>query len=223
VVRTLVALGCLLGGLAAYWWQSAGRNPPAKDALPQVLLIGDSIALGYHAPTKAALEGEAEVSCFCSRGTRYALEHLHEYLPRAKWSVIHFNWGIHDLKGNPPQTPIAEYQKNLAELVGKLKATGAKLVWAATTPFYPNTAAYNDAARKVMEESGIPIHDLYSLVLPRRRELQPPGDCHFTKEGYQFLAERVAERVRAMLRGSPKKDPEQGPGSKAASQPKGSE
>ena len=56
---------------------------------------------------------------------------------RRKWDVIHFNFGIHDLKFMPDgkrQVEPDDYEKNLRTLVAKLKATGAKLIWATTTP-----------------------------------------------------------------------------------------
>ena len=66
-----------------------------------------------------------------------------------KWDVIHFNWGLHDLKYMGPngknladpkaktsrkQVPPVEYEKNLRELVKRLKKTGARLIWRNTTP-----------------------------------------------------------------------------------------
>ncbi len=41
--------------------------------------------------------------------------------------MIHFNWGLHDLKrmgDGKHQVPPDEYEKNLRELVGRLKKTG---------------------------------------------------------------------------------------------------
>ena len=115
---------------------------PIKDdpALPRVLLIGDSISIGYTLATRKLLEGKANVHRIPTNGgpTVKGLENIDAWLGDGKWNVIHFNWGLHDLKfmdDGKRQVPIDEYEKNLGALVARLKKTGAKLVWAATTPY----------------------------------------------------------------------------------------
>ena len=62
-------------------------------ALPRVLLIGDSISIGYTLPTRALLAGKANVHRILTNGgpTPNGLEHLTEWLGSGKWDVIHFN------------------------------------------------------------------------------------------------------------------------------------
>jgi acyl-CoA thioesterase-1 len=138
-----------------------------------------------------------------------------------KWDIIHFNWGLHDLKHmqadgkttsnlatDPPQASVEVYEKNLREIVAKLKATGAKLIFAATTPVpaepmkvYRNNAdvlLYNEAAARVMKDHQIPINDLYTLVQPRMKELQiQPANVHFVPAGSEVLAEAVVSAIRS--------------------------
>ncbi len=69
-------------------------------ALPRVLLIGDSISIGYTLPTRDALKGKANVHrppANCGPTPR-GVEHLDAWLGDGKWNVIHFNFGLHDLK-----------------------------------------------------------------------------------------------------------------------------
>jgi hypothetical protein len=113
-------------------------SPIVDDpALPRVLLIGDSISIGYTLPTRAALAGKANVHrppTNCG-GTPNILRHLDEWLGSGRWDVIHFNSGIHDIKrpgGNRVVTP-EQYEKNLRIVVQRLKQTGAALVWCSTT------------------------------------------------------------------------------------------
>lgn len=182
--------------------------------LPRVLIIGDSISVGYTGPVAALLAGEADVrrpddNC---RYTSYGLEHIAEWLGDQKWDVIHFNWGIWDMHhiNGPVRTTIQQYQQNLRELVGIMRRTGAKLIWATTTPldFAPGggvtlygkeVPVYNAAALEVMQESGIPVDDLYSAVLPRAEDLWDADKAHFLPQGYEFLASHVAESIRAAL------------------------
>jgi len=122
--------------------------------MPQVLIIGDSISIGYTEPVMTILEGKAVVArpkenC---QGTTRGMEAIDEWLGSHKWNVIHFNWGLHDLKhvkedglnSNDPndrqQAPIDQYEKNLDILVKRLKKTGAKLIFATTTPYCRSSA-----------------------------------------------------------------------------------
>src|SRR5690349_3471397 len=83
----------------------AAPNPalvPVKDdpALPRVLLIGDSISIGYTVPVRDALKGKANVhrpATNCGP-TERGLANLEKWLGDGKWDVIHFNFGLHDLK-----------------------------------------------------------------------------------------------------------------------------
>lgn len=100
-------------------------------ALPRVLLIGDSVSRGYTQAVRKALAGKVNVHrapANCGP-TKAGVESSMSGSATGKWDLIHFNFGIHDRA-----TPIADYRTRLAEIVDRLAATGAKLVWAATTP-----------------------------------------------------------------------------------------
>jgi acyl-CoA thioesterase-1 len=181
-------------------------------ALPRVLLIGDSISIGYTPFVRAALKGVANVHRVPENGgpTIRGLKQLPWWLGTGKWDVIHFNWGLHDLKRDETDTvqvPIADYEKNLRTLVAQLKATGAKLVFASTTPVPGRTSnrreedvlAYNAVALRVMKEAGIPVNDLHSLAQSQLSEIQLPNNVHYTPKGYEVLSVPVIAAVRAQL------------------------
>ena len=114
-----------------------------EPGLPRVLIIGDSISIGYTLDVRALLKGKANVHRIPTNGgpTTNGLKNIQAWLGEAKWDVIHFNWGIHDLKYMPDgkrQVEPADYEANLRSLVATLKATGAKLIWATTTPSRPD-------------------------------------------------------------------------------------
>jgi acyl-CoA thioesterase-1 len=188
------------------WFLSAAE--PAKK--PRVLLIGDSISIGYTPPTTKLLADAAEVTHHAgnAQDTRNGLKQLQSWLKEGPFDVIHFNWGLWDLVDGGKAVPIDEYEKNLRELVQQLKATKAKLIWASTTPVPEVNArkrrdadvlAYNAVARKIMEENGIPIDDLYAFARPQLEKLQKPNDVHFTEAGSAALAEQVAASIRQAL------------------------
>lgn len=92
-----------------------------------------------------------------------------------------------------------------SELVKQLKATNAKLIWCATTPVpggdlnpsRNNSAviAYNAIARKIMDENGVAIDDLYTFALPQLAKIQLSANVHFTPEGYKALADQVVAAI----------------------------
>src|SRR5476651_196349 len=114
-----------------------------EAGLPRVFLIGDSISMGYTVPVRELLKGKANVHRPLTNGgpTPNGLAHLDQWLGTGKWDVIHFNWGLHDLKWcddkgtitevgvGHQQVPVEDYEKNLRTLVARLKKTGAKLIW----------------------------------------------------------------------------------------------
>ena len=191
---------------------------PIQDdpVLPRVLLIGDSISVGYTLAVREALAGKANVHrppANCGN-TAKGLQFLSQWLGDGPWDVIHFNWGLHDLTSidDKPEVPINEYEKNLRGLVARLKKTGATLVWCSTTPVPPARRAplkpedvvrYNEVAKKVMEENGIAIDDLYAFAMPQLNKLQQPTTVHPTAEGFKVLALQVAGSIREVLKGRP--------------------
>jgi len=199
---------------------------PIEDVagLPRVLLIGDSISIGYTLPARALMKGKAKVhrpQANCGPTTS-GLKSIDKWLGDKKWDVIHFNWGLHDLKYMGPkggnladpkgaeshqQVPPAEYEKNLRTLVERLKKTGAKLIWCSTTPVpegargraVGDSAKYNAIAAKVMADNKIPTDDLYAFAKPRLKEIGRPADVHYTPEGSQTLAKEVVASISKAL------------------------
>ncbi|HUW62420.1 MAG TPA: SGNH/GDSL hydrolase family protein [Candidatus Bathyarchaeia archaeon] len=191
-----------------------GENP----ALPRVLLIGDSISVGYTPGVRKLLEGKANVLRIPVNGgpTSRGVKFLGDWLGAGKWDVIHFNWGLHDIKRMKGgkmditaewQVGREQYEKNLDALAQKLKSTGAKLIWASTTPVPEGAGGrikgdeviVNRIAEKVMKKHGVEINDLYACVLPHLEKYQRPRNVHFTDEGSAFLAQRVAAEIERAL------------------------
>jgi len=192
---------------------------PIEDdpALPRVLIIGDSISIGYTIPVRKRLAGVANVHRIPANGgpTTRGIENIDDWLGTKPWDVIHFNWGLHDLRRDTqaPQVSIEDYEQNLNALVSRLKKTGAKLIWAATTPVPPgaakrvpgDAAKYNEIAARVMVKHDVEINDLYSFALERLDAIQREANGHFTAEGNAVLADVVAARIRAALPGDESK------------------
>ncbi len=185
-----------------------------KEGLPRVLLIGDSISIGYTMPVRKMLEGKANVHRIPTNGgpTKNGIAKIDSWLGKGKWDVIHFNFGLHDAKymtETTRQVEPVEYDKNLHELVKKMKATGAKLIWATTTPVpkgelnpprkFEDIPVYNKVAEKVMKEEGVVIEDLNAWITPKLAEYQNPKDVHYNAQGYEYLAKQVVSSIEAQL------------------------
>lgn len=179
--------------------------------LPNVLLIGDSISIYYTDPVRRLLSGLADVyrTPMGPGKAETLFESLTAFLAERRWDVIHFNTGLHDLAGKEgTQDDLDAYRENLEVIVAKLEQTGARLVWASTTPVPAEARGshkgvevkYNRVADEVMQAHGIPVDDLYSAVLPHHdRFWLAPDNVHFNTEGSAFLGRQVAEAVRKEL------------------------
>lgn len=230
LLATVLVSAPLIAGGATEVAPPAVKHPsfaPVQDepGLPRVLLIGDSISMGYTLPVRALLRGVANVHRPAQNcgDTGRGLKHLDAWLGEGRWDVIHFNFGLHDVKyldaeGRyvPPEqghqvTPVERYAENLRLLVERMRKTGAKLVFATTTPIPDGTLGrvahdekrYNATAAQVMRELGVSINDLHAFVQPRQTELQLPTNVHFSDTGYEALGQVVAAQIRASLPTSP--------------------
>ena len=197
---------------------------PVKDVsgLPRVLLIGDSISIAYTLPVRALLKDKANVHRIPVNGSASGsgVAGVKSWIGTSKWDVVIFNFGIHDSKlydkggkiaqkreGSHPATSLEKYESNLRNIIGQLQPTGARLIFATTTPIpevtsgrlFDSIPARNELALKVMKECGVDVCDLYSVMLPRQKEFMRPGDVHFTPAGSAVLAEAVAASIEAHL------------------------
>lgn len=205
---------------------TACTGPTAPATLPRVLILGDSISIGYTPFVQQLLNGEVVVlrpegNC---AGTTHGVQHVDEWLriDSGHWDLIWFNFGLHDIKrvvaatgknsndpADPRQAEPDVYERQLRAIVQKLEATGARLVFATTTPVpeggvkphreVGDPARYNTIARQVMAEHGIAVCDLHAAANAQLREIQPKVDVHFSKEGSALLGREVAARIRREL------------------------
>lgn len=186
---------------------SAWDYVPDDPNLPRVLLIGDSVSRGYTLAARKALAGRANVHRAPENcgPTANGLKKLDIWLGDGKWDVIHFNFGIHDRATKP-----ADYQQRLETIVTRLKTTGAKLIWASTTPIPPDTkdgpaaseaiVEKNRIAESVMKKHAVAIDDLFTFITPHLAKVQNPKDVHFSGEGYELLGSQVAASISAALK-----------------------
>ena len=181
-MRRLCLFPVICAGLLAQAPAGPAASVEDTPGLPRVLLIGDSISIGYTAPVRTLLAGRANVHRISGNAgpSSNGVFLIDSWLGAAKWDVIHFNFGLHDLKrldDGKPQVPTDAYERYLGLIVQRLKRTGAKLIWAATTPVPQgklnpprvpgDVIVYNSSAYRIMKQNGVAVNDLYSFALTR--------------------------------------------------------
>jgi lysophospholipase L1-like esterase len=196
---------------------------PVKEnaALPRVLIVGDSISIGYTVPLRELLAGRANVYRIRdnSETTEKGMALLNDWLGERHWDLVVFNFGLHDviLQNGEPRIRLGLYRARLKAMIEKIRPRAKALLWASSTPVTPecersmqrrqkddplaparrvkDIVRYNVAAQRLMEEEGIAVVDLHTWVLPRIYELQIPRNVHFTDDGYAALAQPVADGI----------------------------
>jgi len=188
---------------------------------PKVLLLGDSIRMSYQPIVAEILRDVAEVvgpsdNCQFSLYTLSSLQRWFDELGRP--DVVHWNNGIHDAGHNPNRSPVQipldVYAKNIEFILRQLLETGARVVWATTTPVHPARPFYDDqwawrneeidrynaAALEIMGRYGIPVNDLHSIVMSNPDRLLSEDQLHLSEKGQRKCAEAVAAAVRPLLK-----------------------
>ena len=194
-------------------------SAPGKrsSTLPEVLLIGDSIRIGYCAAVAEALKGKAEVrwpkgNCQNSQTILIALPRWRGLVASPK--VVQFNCGHWDAAcwdgDEDAITSVDEYARNIRKIIRRIRRywPETKIVFATTTPLNPDPNGrkgrnsrttesirrYNEAALAVAESEGIVVNDLFSVT-----EKWPSSDysdyCHFNRQAAKRLGRIVAERL----------------------------
>lgn len=196
-----------------------------RSEAPKVLIIGDSISIGYFPYVQEQLTNATVIhNPGNAQHTGTGLKKLNEWLGDEQWDVIHFNWGLWDLcyrhpdattygnrdkiRGTVTFTPEV-YGQNLEALVKRLKRTDAKLIFATTTYVPPGEAGrfekdakrYNAIAKRIMRQNAVPVNNLFPISKKvHQQHKRAEGDVHFTKEGSEILAQKVSQQIQKALK-----------------------
>ena len=188
-------------------------NPLDDPGLPRVLIIGDSISIGYTPRVRKLLQGKANVhrpktNC---RWSAYGNENILQWIGDENWDLIHFNFGLWDWYGWKQENKATpeSYAKSLDGIVNKLRPSAAKLVFAVTTPpcigpekkvnfmvSDEQAEGFNRLALAVMKKHGVVINDLYSAIGKDRAKYQlGKNDVHYNDAGRDLLAAQVSKVI----------------------------
>ncbi|MBX2817002.1 MAG: alpha-L-fucosidase [Saprospiraceae bacterium] len=208
--------------LVMCFFMTAGHSLRSK---PEILIIGDSISLGYMPFVQEELATLAEVSHNPGNAqhTGTGLKNIADWIEDGDWDIIQFNWGLWDLCYRHPDSAVQgnrdkvrgtitysveQYAAQLDSIVSILKTSDAQLVFV-TTSYVPEEEAgrhledairYNEAAQEVMKKQNVLVHDIYAASKAIHQEWgKGRDDVHYTVEGYARLGKRIAAFLRDQL------------------------
>lgn len=187
----------------------------------RVLLLGDSIRMFYEKEVRALLGSEYEVfspSENC-RFSAYVLNSLRFWLndfPNP--DIIHFNAGLWDTailySEDGCFAGIDEYVCNMKRILRELKKTGAKIIFALSTPVsdkkeklpgpmpptHKNTdiQSYNKAVLEAFKDEDILINDLFSVMYEKKEEYLCDDMIHPNDDGVKLLGKAVADMIKSV-------------------------
>jgi len=194
--------------------------------MKKVVLIGDSIRLGYEATVKTQLGGLAEIwsptdNC---QHTVNILVNFYTWIQAQQPDILHINaggWDVRNvIRGQPGNiVPLDHYRANVDRLLAlTARHTRAKIIWGTITPvdipanFNHHAATghpgrhegdieqYNATAIEVARRHGVFINDLYSVVLSAGKStMLCPDGVHMTDAGYIRLGTAVSSMIRPLL------------------------
>lgn len=189
--------------------------------MKNLLLVGDSIRMGYDKSVKKTLEGRANVifpeeNC---RFASYVLRNFHEYLGEIKGEdidVIHWNAGLWDclrLFEEEPHTPIDVYAYYIERICIRIKklCPKAKVIFATSTKvlsekmdinfkrYNEEIEKYNETAVNVVKKYGFVINDLYALSATLPEEAHSDAVHYYTSLGTEKFTNQVLSYVTPAL------------------------
>lgn len=190
--------------------------------MKKILLIGDSIRLGYDKYVKMAFEDVADVY-YPEENSRFAafvFRRLHEWKDELGCGddidLVHWNAGLWDdliLLDGKHFTPIdiyALYVERTCQMI-KILFPMAKIIFATSTPvreemftgackrYNQDTEKYNQVAVEIVKRYGGEINDLYSLAKASPVEWHSDLTHYYTKEGTRMLTEQVVWHIEQSI------------------------
>ncbi len=189
--------------------------------MKNILLLGDSIRIGYDKAVKRSLEGIANVY-FPAENCRFAsylLRYLHEYkelVPQGEVDILHWNAGLWDclrLFEEDPHTPIDVYSYYIDRLCVRIKKVfpNAKVIFATSTRvqsekmsrdfkrYNEEIEAYNQAAVAVVKQHGFEVNDLYAVSATLPDESHSDAVHYYTPQGTETFTNAVLKYLAPHL------------------------
>ena len=198
----------------------------ANTKKPKILIIGDSISIGYTPFVKDYFKDKAVVAHNPGNAghSGMGLENIREWVGDEDWDIIQFNFGLWDLcyrhqdselYGNRDKVngkitfSIDEYKANLDSIVTIMKEiSNAELIFVTTTyvpeneggRFKKDVRKYNKVAKEVMKKHAVLINDIYKESISIHKENGiGSDDVHYTEEGNVQLSKCIIDYLDGVI------------------------
>ena len=190
--------------------------------MKHIVLIGDSIRMGYDKYTKEALAGVAEVyypSENC-RFAEYVLRYAHEWKKNGEWptdvDLVHWNaglWDVLELFGDAPLTSPEYYAEAIARVDKRLRMLfpRAKMVFATSTAVLEDKMSasfkrhnsiidqYNRIAVEALSGTDTVINDLYAVTRECPEAWHSDAVHYYTDGGREAIGGKVLSIICRQL------------------------
>lgn len=187
-------------------WQCGEITNPTDTPKPNLLVIGDSISVGYTPVLQSVL---AEYDVFhspCNAAySGYTALHIDDWLDDNVWDVIVFNNGIWDL--NTEGVPLTSYGSYMTTIADKVQAAAPLVIFVSTSkhpqPYFdfvanppiPRAILMRQMAEYIMTSRGIPINRLGEAG-DALEGFKTPDLVHYYQDGYELIGKAIAGTVR---------------------------
>lgn len=190
-----------------------------NPALPRILIIGDSISMGYRGFINKHFEGRANIDYWTQNHWINMIDGENSPLERAlsgvasqgPYDIITFNFGLHSWS-RPERSPENKYIEQTTKLVRHLReiAPDTKWIWIKTTPYTkpvegsPSVLEMEKTARiiqfnkmtdEIMAAHNIPTVDLYQVCVDNLDKASRDG-VHWTQAASALMAAAIIEEIK---------------------------
>ncbi len=204
-MKLLLASFLLLTACAKTNTDKCNVAPEINEAKPGVLIIGDSISMGYTPFLKSLLPSADVIHSACNdMSSRNGVSNAKVWANyRSHWAVITFNHGMWDIAPNQQATTLEEYAGDLRAEALELRGHTDRLIFILTTKVSPLWTAFSNAdidernvvAKQVMDDLGIETIDLNLVSAPINNTEHDESKIHWTDYGSNVLATAIAAEI----------------------------
>ncbi len=190
--------------------------------MKNILLIDDSIRMGYDKAVRKTLQGKANVyfSSDNSRFASYLLRYLYDYkalIKDGEADVVHWNAGLWDclrLFKDGPHVPIEIYAFYIERICKRIKLLfpNANVIFATSTKvqsekiakevkhFNQDIMEYNKVAVEIIKKYGFAVNDLYAVSDSLPEEAHSDPTHYYTTIGTEAFTNAVLKHLCEALK-----------------------
>lgn len=190
--------------------------------MKHVILLGDSIRMGYDKYVKESLEEVAQVYYSRENGSfaQNTLRFLHEWKKKGEWptdaDLVHWNcglWDVGELYGDGPMSSLSHYSETIARIDKRIRLLfpKAKVVFATSTAvreegyhgsfhrYNATIEAFNAAALAALADTDTVINDLYAHTKNILPQYCSDMTHYNTPEGAAYMGGKVLSVICPLL------------------------